>query len=749
MGLTAEDFANKSANFANVTFKVTDGYMEITPVMEEVVVTIEGNHDSKVYDGTEHVVTGYEVTGISNVLYTKDNFSFSGNAEAKRTAVGKTDMGLTAANFKNESANFSNVTFKVTDGYMEITPAGDAVVVTIVGNHDSAVYDGTEHEVTGYVVTAISNELYTEGDFDFSGTAEAKRTEAGTTYMGLTAEDFVNKSANFSKVIFNVTDGYMEITPVTEEVVVTIEGNHDSKVYDGTEHVVTGYEVTGISNVLYTKDNFSFSGNAEAKRTAVGKTDMGLTAANFKNESANFSNVTFEVTDGYMEITPVVDEVVVTIMGNHDRAVYDGTEHKVTGYEVTAISNELYTEGDFDFSGTAEAKRTEAGTTYMGLTAEDFANKSANFANVTFKVTDGYMEITPVTEEVVVTIEGNHDSKVYDGTEHVVTGYEVTGISNVLYTKDNFSFSGNAEAKRTAVGKTDMGLTAANFKNESANFSNVTFKVTDGYMEITPAGDAVVVTIVGNHDSAVYDGTEHKVTGYEVTAISNELYTEGDFDFSGTAEAKRTEAGTTYMGLTAEDFVNKSANFSKVIFNVTDGYMEITPVTEEVVVTIEGNHDSKVYDGKEHEVTGYEVTGISNVLYTKDNFSFSGNAEAKRTAVGKTDMGLTAANFKNESANFSNVTFKVTDGYMEITPAGDAIVVTIVGNHDRAVYDGEEHEVTGYEVTAISNELYKESDFSFIGTAEAKRTEAGTTYMGLKAEDFANKSANFANVTFK
>ena len=35
--------------------------------------------------------------------------------------------------------------------------------------------------------------------------------------------------------------------------------------------------------------------------------------------------------------------------------------------------------------------------------------------------------------------------------------------------------------------------------------------------------------------------------------------------------------------------------------------MEITPVTEEVVVTIEGNHDSKVYDGEEHKVTGYKV----------------------------------------------------------------------------------------------------------------------------------------------
>ena len=105
-----------------------------------------------------------------------------------------------------------------------------------------------------------------------------------------------------------------------------------------------------------------------------------------------------------------MEEVVVTIAGNNASAVYDGTEHKVTGYTVVSISNKLYKEGDFSFSGTAEAKRTEAGTTYMGLTAEDFVNKSANFSNVTFKVTDGYMEITPVTEEVVVTIEGNHDS---------------------------------------------------------------------------------------------------------------------------------------------------------------------------------------------------------------------------------------------------------------------------------------------------------------------------------------------------
>ena len=483
----------------------------------------------------------------------------------------------------------------------------------------------------------------------------------------------------------------MEITPVADEVVVTITGNNASAVYDGEEHVVTGYEVTEISNVLYTKDNFSFSGNAEAKRTAVGTTDMGLTAANFKNESANFSNVTFEVTDGYMEITPVVDEVVVTIAGNNASAVYDGTEHKVTGYTVVSISNKLYKESDFSFSGTAEAKRTEAGTTYMGLTAEDFVNKSANFSNVTFKVTDGYMEITPVMEEVVVTIIGNHDSKTYDGTEHVVTGYKVTAISNELYKEGDFSFSGTAEAKRTEAGTTMMGLKAEDFANKSANFSNVTFKITDGYMEITPITDEVVVTIAGNNTSKVYDGTEHEVTGYDVTGISNPLYEETDIHFSGNAEVRGTNADTYEMGLSADDFTNISGNFANVRFDVTDGFLKITK--REVEFT--ANSASKAYDGKALTDDGYTLTGESLAENQNETVTIVGS----QTLVGSSDNEITEVRIvaggavtralgEDVTDNYAITTIKgtltVTDG-TENDPVDPGKVVT--KTHEDAAYD--------------------------------------------------------------
>ena len=159
----------------------------------------------------------------------------------------------------------------------------------------------------------------------------------------------------------------------------------------------------------YTANDFTFTGNAAAKGTDVGTYNMGLTAEQFKNTNSNFAKVTFVVaTDGQLEITPVTDEVTVTIAGKTATATYDGNEHTVTGYEVTEISNNLYKESDFTFTGTATASRTDVGTTNMGLKAEQFENKNGNFKKVTFKVTDGSQTITAIDAEVVVTITGKH-----------------------------------------------------------------------------------------------------------------------------------------------------------------------------------------------------------------------------------------------------------------------------------------------------------------------------------------------------
>ncbi|MDO4860152.1 MAG: InlB B-repeat-containing protein, partial [Bacillota bacterium] len=298
------------------------GKLKIDPT--DVTVTITGDNNTTDYDGEEHGVSGYDVQ-ISDPLYTEDDFTFSGTAEAKRTDAGTTDMGLLEGQFTNTNENF-NVTFEVIDGYQTINPID--VTVTITGHNNTTKYDSEEHSVSGYDVQ-ISNPLYTEADFTFSGTAEAARTDVGTTHMQLDSDQFENMNENFN-VTFEVTDGYQRITE-PDKVVVTITGHNNTTAYDGEEHSVSGYDVQ-ISNPVYTEDDFTFSGTAEAKRTDAGKTDMGLAEDQFENTNPSFTDVEFVVIDGYQTISPI--NVTVTITGHNNTTDYDGEEHSVSGYDV-------------------------------------------------------------------------------------------------------------------------------------------------------------------------------------------------------------------------------------------------------------------------------------------------------------------------------------------------------------------------------------------------------------------------------
>ena len=295
---------------------------------------------------------------------------------------------------------------------------------------------------------------------------------------------------------------------------VKIAGKTKTETYNGKEHSVEGYTVTSISNPLYTANDFTFSGTAEAKGTDAGTYPMGLTADQFtNNKSKNFSKVTFEVADGWLKIDPVETEVFVKIAGNTKTETYNGKEHNVEGYTVTSISNDLYTEDDFEFTGEAKATGTEAGTYYMGLTAADFTNNdSTNFSKVTFVVEDGWLKINPI-DEVTVTITENSGTATYDGGDHIVSGYASMTADNELYDVDA-SVQETPTAAWTVKGKDageyPVGIKADDFKNTNGNFTNVKFVVVDGKLTITPAP----VTLQAPIQSKTYDGTPLEATQF-------------------------------------------------------------------------------------------------------------------------------------------------------------------------------------------------------------------------------------------
>lgn len=201
----------------------------------------------------------------------------------------------------------------------------------------------------------------------------------------------------------------------------------------------------------------------------------------------------------------------------------------------------------------------------------------------------GFLKINPITDEVVVEIKGHTDTKYYNGKIQEVNGYDVVDISNALYSASYVSLKepGSDHAEGKDVGTYYMGLDSGSFVNNNQNFVNVEFVVEDGWLKITnqPVDTGIytkiIVKITGNSASEVYDGTEKSVEGYTVE-ISDPRYTEKDFKFTGTAEAKGTFVGEYPMGLEADQFVNINRRFKNVEFIIVeDGVLTITarPIT--------------------------------------------------------------------------------------------------------------------------------------------------------------------------
>ena len=574
------------------SFNLTNGTKTFNNTADHVSISGSGT-DAGNYDATlSAVATGCLKNSFSSVAFSVGQKTLTIIADTKSKIYGDPDPELTYTydglvgtdkiNCELSREAGENVgTYAITHGTVtasdnysityrgaNLTIKEALVVVTITGHKNSAPYDGKNHSVNGYDV-GISNPLYNVTDFTFNGTAEANRTDTGTTNMGLKSDMFVNNNQNFEVTFIIATDGYQEISPIN--VVVTITGHHDVSTYDNKEHTVSGYDVES-STPVYKEEYFTFNSSAEAKRTEVGTTYMGLTADQFANTSKNFKTVTFNVTDGYQTITSVND-VVVTITGHNNATDYDGKNHSVSGYDVE-ISNPLYKESDFTFSGKAEANRTNAGKTMMDLQADMFVNNNKNF-NVTFNVTDGYQEIISIN--VVVTITGHHDVSTYDGTEHVVEGYNVA-FSNPVCTAADIAFSGTDVASQIDVGTTNMGLAAEQFANVNNNFDSMLFRVTDGYQTIRPKKAVINVTV----KPKTYDGTTNaEVSGTIDGLVPGERMTvvvTGTFDNAEPGTDKTVNLGYELKWDSAKETnyeVDKPSTVKGIIIDLRNSGIEV------------------------------------------------------------------------------------------------------------------------------------------------------------------------------
>ena len=783
------DYALKDGTLASNYIITTEaGKLTVNPVTDKVTVTIKEHSAEHVYDGTEKTVTGYDVKSISNKHYTKDDFTFSGTAEAKGTNVGEYSMNVQASDFTNNSHNFTNVTFVIEDGLLKITPKSIVPSETngmeVTGPADTK-YNGDEQKLKP--VVKDQGKVLTENvDYELSYTGDT--TNAGTVKITIKGKGNYNGS---TEVSYKITERNVTLTSAT-----------DSKVYD--KNPLTNHNVTVGGDGFVKEEGATY--NVTGSQTSVGESDNEFTYTLKSNTKAKNYNITTH--NGKLKVTAEASEVTVVITGRNGTFPYDGTEKSVKGYDVSITQGSTYTEADFTFSGNDEVKGTEANTYPMGLKVSDFTNNNTNYSSVTFVVNDGSLVINPKSiipdgpdtpDEKKTGIEvTDPEGSIYDGLPHV-------NPLKVTDTKTGKELEENKDYTLTYVGDV---VNVGTVKVKVKGIGNYTGEFTKKY-QITPREytvttdnaekpyDGTALTVGGRVNNLVDGETVTlKITGSQTeVGSSNNTYS---LTWDGSAKEKNYTHGTDSIGLltvTPKSIIPSDTNgivvtkpadskydgkvhenkptvkdnkTDKTLVEGTDytlAYKGDTTNVGTVTVTITGignytgSHDvtyqitpRKVKLTSESDSKTYDGTPLvkHDVTVSEDGFADGEGATYSYTGT-QTDAGSSENTFTyalKEGTLASNYAITTANGTLTVEAVKTEVKVEITGHTDTVTYDGQVHSVSGYDVTKISNKLYSDTAISFTGTAVVSRIVAGTSYMGLKAAQFSNTSANFTNVIF-
>ena len=613
---------NIDANGENVLYAVW---------VEKTEITLVANSGTRTYNGAEQSIDGFEST-------TMNGYTVSGlTAVTKGTNVGEytnTVFGGTAKVEKNGVDVTDKVLVKTRAGKLVITPKSiNTQEITVTKPADSK-YDGNEHRNKP---TVKDGEKVLVEDTDYTLSYSEDVINVGKVTVTITGK------GNYSQ---ETTVDY-QITPRT----VKLTSGSDSKTYDGTPLVK--------HDVTVSEDGFADGEGATYSYTGT-QTDAGSSENTFTyalKEGTLASNYEITTANGTLTVEAVKTEVKVEITGHTDTVTYDGQVHSVSGYDVTKISNKLYSDTAISFTGTAVVSRIVAGTSYMGLTAAQFSNTSVNFTNVTFVVHDGWLKIDP--KSIIPDGPNTPDEK--------KTGIEVTKPADSKY-------DGNVHENKPVVKDTKTGVTLVegtdytlSYKGDTTNAGTVTVKIT-GVGNYT--GSHNVEYQITKRNVTLTSATASKV--YDKIPLTNSNITIGGDGFAKLEGASYHVTGSqTNVGDSDNEFtykLNDDTKASNYNIEVKFGKLYITTQDGQVIVVITGHKKTYDYDGTEKTVDGYDVSITEGSTYAETDFTFNGNAEVKATEANTYPMGLKASDFTNNNTNYSSVMFVVNDGSLVINP---------------------------------------------------------------------------------
>ena len=739
-----------SADGKFIVAKTNDGKLVISPNSQQVIVKIKGNTGGEKYDGTEHSVEGYAVSYVVGGAASADapagfdagDISFAGTAKAAGTDAGSYPMGLKAGDFGYAGKNFSNVSFEVEDGHLDISKRA----LIIKPKDASRVYNGEALEASEWEVAESSPDQFLAGQGISNPVFSGSQTAPGTSESSIVGWDYQEntKAGNYE---IRTEKGTLNVTSRGATETITVEANSTSVTYDGEIHSAVGLKTTEfvVGGKTYTVSGLS---TEDPSATDAGTYTNNITGTAKVTDAAG-NDVTGEFDVEIKDGSLVIDPAEVTIKPKDASKPYDGTSLVASEFEASGFVGDDGVEG-VTYGGSqlnfGESESTIAGFAVAG---------STKLTNYRITLSKGKLKVTANAERVVVTIRENSATFPYDGEAKTAEGYKVVGISSSLYEKGDFAFVGDAAHRSvtaTDAGDYDMGLLPSDFENRSANFSNVVFAIEDGQLHIVPGAiDKDAVTWDVHNVQKVYEG--EPLSAYHARAWDkhgNELSVEYSVDGVNWV-SDPSKVSLTHFGHLAVKLRATGANYAAGEYATGSENVAIT----KRLVTLESGGADKTYDGTPLTNGAVSVTPKGEGAGFVDGEGVTITVTGSQTDAGESDNTFFFSFNEGTSGDDYLVTAKC--GKLKVTANSQQVVVKVVGNRGSSTYDGTEHGVEGYTVSYVVGGAasadapagFDAGDISFAGTAKAAGTDAGSYPMGLKAGDFGYAGKNFSNVSFE
>ena len=483
--------------------------------------------------------------------------------------------------------------------------------ITVYAKWKAPTFTVTVHDSDKKVLTTISNvPLRGTISKDAMPTDDVTLAE-GDTFLGWTYED--GTPFNFNTAITQDIELYARVGNKTGYSVTYNYKNGSNLVTDPSKYAKGAFATV-----------FDGPDTAPANQVFLGwttKNDGSKKVEYYPNSSIEITgNVTL-----YAVYGDTAETVTVTYHSNFGSTDSKRTTNAMPNNGKFSVADysalDLPDRTGYEFIGWS----TKSGEQEVEFEKDDDARADKNGSNDLY----AQWKSIQITDKITVTIKGNTSTVTYDGTEKSVTGYTVERSDN-RYTENDFTFSGTALAKGTDAGTYQMGLKPENFENKNANFSKVTFVVTDGSLTITKRD----VTLTSASASKPYDGTA--LTSKNVTVGGN-----------GFADGE----GATYNVTGSQTEVGKSDNeFTyELNANTKASNYNITMYKGELVITAADSVAYKVEHYKQNLDGSYNDT-------PNDIDPLSGTAGTLTAAAAKDYPGFTPGTVTQEKIKSDGTT---------------------------------------------------------------------------------------------